>query len=67
MNSPPTITLFRAPRRIRRPIDRTLNMARDTILARIELTSNYSVFTKWAADRLADLANCAVRVELLAD
>jgi hypothetical protein len=42
-------------------------MSSNAILARIELTTNSTVLTKWATDRLADGTNCAVGVELLAD
>jgi len=42
-------------------------MSRNPILSSIELAPNHTVFTKGAADRLGDLAQCAVRVELLAD
>jgi hypothetical protein len=59
--------LLRAASRVTRPIDRALHVPGNTILARIELSTNYAVLAERATDGLADLANGAVRVELLAD
>jgi hypothetical protein len=42
-------------------------MARNARLAGVELAADNAVFAKGAADLLADLADGAVRVELLAD
>jgi hypothetical protein len=42
-------------------------MARDTVLARIELGSNDAVLAKGTTDSLADGTDGAVGVELLAD
>jgi hypothetical protein len=42
-------------------------MSRNAILTRIKLTANHSVFAERPTDFLADLADCAVGVELLAD
>jgi hypothetical protein len=42
-------------------------MSRNAILTRIKLTANHSVLTERPTDFLANLADCAVGVELLAD
>ena len=42
-------------------------MARDAALAGVELAADDAVFAEGPADLLADLADGAVRVELLAD
>lgn len=59
--------LLPASRRITRPIHRPLHMARDPVLARVELASNHPIFAQRAANLLADLADGAVGIELLAD
>jgi hypothetical protein len=42
-------------------------VSRNAILTRIKLTANNSVFAEWSTDFLANLADCTVGVELLAD
>jgi hypothetical protein len=42
-------------------------MSCNAILTRIKLTANNSVFAEWSTDFLANLADCAIGVELLAD
>jgi len=55
--------LLRAPSWIAGSINSPLNMPCDSVLARVELASNYAVLAKWATDFLADLADCAVGVD----
>jgi hypothetical protein len=42
-------------------------MSRNAVLASIKLTTNHSILAEWPANRLWDLPECAVGVELLAN
>lgn len=62
-HDPLTSTLLARPSRIPRSINRTLNMSRNTILARIKLTSNDAVLAQRASNLLSDLTNSAVGID----
>jgi hypothetical protein len=51
--------------RVARPINSTLNVPRDAVLACVELAADKAVLAEGAADRLADLSDGAVGVDCL--
>ena len=59
----PASTLLARSRRVSRSINRTLNMSRNTILARIKLTSNNAVLAQRASNLLSNLADSALWVD----
>jgi hypothetical protein len=61
------LRLLPASRWIRRSVNCTLDMSCNAILAGIKLAANDAVFAQRSANRLTNLSNGTVGVELLSD